>query len=553
MEKIWLDNYTEEMPKLINPDQYASIIHMFDEYCEKFAFKTAFSNFGVSLSYQQLANYSHSFAAALQKDLKIKKGDRLAIMLPNCLQYPVVLFAALRLGVIVVNVNPLYTERELLGQLKDSEAESIVILKNFVPVLAQVLDQTSVKNVIVTEIGDLFPFFKSILFNYISRFKQKKKAEIPNSLSFSTVLNRGMVQQLTKVSLKGEDIAFLQYTGGTTGVSKGAILTHKNIVANILQCIGFVNEVLEEGKEIVVTALPLYHIFSLTICCFVFLKLGATSLLITNPRDIPMMTKTLKKHPFSVFVGVNTLFLALLRSPSFRRINFRHLKFNFAGGMAVTHEVAEQWKALTGKHITLGYGLTEASPVVTINPLYIDKFTASIGIPVASTEVKFVDENENEVGIEEKGELCVKGPQVMQGYWQNEDETKLVLSEDGWLKTGDIAYMDKKGFIFLVDRKKDMILVSGFNVYPNEVEEIIAAHEGVEQVAVIGVKDQHSGEVVKAFIVKKNPDLTKEDILEYCRHYLTGYKLPRQIEFRDELPKSNIGKVLRQKLREENE
>lgn len=551
MDKIWLQNYTDDMPKNINPEQFVTLIQMFDDYCEKYAFKAAFINFGVTLTYKQLADYSSTFAAALQKELKIKKGDRLAIMLPNCLQYPIVLFACLRLGIVVVNVNPLYTERELLNQLKDSEAETIVILKNFVSVLSGVITKTRIKHVIVTEIGDVFPFFKRAIFNLVSRFKQKNSTSIENSLSFRGVLNSGQLHILSKVALKGEDVAFLQYTGGTTGISKGAILTNKNIIANILQCAGFVDGVINPGTETVVTSLPLYHIFSLTICCFVFLKLGATSLLITNPRDFARFTKTLKQHPFSVFVGVNTLFSALLQFQPFRQVNFANLKLNLAGGMAVTHDVANEWYELTGKHITMGYGLTEASPVVTISPLYLEEFTGSIGVPVASTDVKIMSENGNEAKIGERGELWVKGPQVMGGYWKNEAETELVLSRDGWLKTGDIVYMDEKGFIYLVDRKKDMILVSGFNVYPKEVEDVIASHEDVSQVAVIGVKDEHSGEVVKAFVVKKNPNLTEEAILKHCRQFLTGYKLPKQIEFRDDLPKSNVGKVLRHKLREE--
>lgn len=552
MEKIWLQNYRDDMPKVIDPDIHRSIIDMFEEYCKKFSFNTAFIHFGYTLSYDQLATYSEQFAANLQNDLHLKKGERLAIMLPNCLQFPIVLFGALRLGLVVVNVNPLYTERELLHQLKDSEAETIVILRNLVPNLAKVLTQTKIKHIIETEIGDLLPFFKRHLFNLVSRYKQKSKVPKLNSLKLRKVLAKGQLSSFTKVALIGEEPALLQYTGGTTGVLKGAVLTHRNIIANTLQCIAFVDGALEESKEMVVTPLPLYHIFSLTICCFVFLKLGAASLLITDPRNLRQLTKALKNNPFTVFVGVNTLYQSLLKFSAFRKLKFNNLKLSLAGGMAVMKEVAKDWQSLTGSHITMGYGLTEASPVVTINPLYEREFTGSIGIPVPSTDIEIRDEHNKVLGINEEGELCVKGPQVMKAYWHNKEETKLVLSKDGWLKTGDIVRMNEKGYIYLIDRKKDMILVSGFNVYPNEVEEVILSHPDVAEVSVVGAQDEYSGEVVKAVIVKKNPHLTENDILQYCRQNLAGYKIPKQIEFRPELPKNNVGKILRWKLRKEN-
>lgn len=554
MNKIWLTSYQQGVPSEINPDIYSSLVQLFEESCEKYKDLPAFSNLDHVLTYQQTADLSRAFAAYLQQKLHLKKGDRIAIMLPNILQYPVVLFGALQAGLIVVNVNPLYTVPELMHQVNDAGAETIVVLANFAHVVQAALPKISLKNIIVTELGDLLPCLKSILVNTVVKYVRKMVPawSVPNAIAFKSVMAEGKKLHYQKVTVTGDDIAFLQYTGGTTGVAKGAVLTHRNMIANVEQVFSWVKFNVEERNEVMITPLPLYHIFSLTANCLCFLRFGALNVLITNPRDIPNLVKELSKHRFSVMTGVNTLFNALLNNPEFAKLDFSHLKIALGGGAAIQHAVAQRWAEVTGKTLYEGYGLTETSPVVCITPLTLKNHQNSIGLPVPSTDVSLRDEDGHEVPQGKEGELCVKGPQVMRGYWNNEAETKKVFTEDGWLKTGDIARIDEAGFVYLVDRKKDMILVSGFNVYPNEVENVIAANPDVLEVAVIGMPDPNSGETVKAFVVKKNPELTADDLIAYCRQHLTGYKLPKHIEFRDHLPKSNVGKILRRALREEN-
>lgn len=551
MEKIWLKSYPQNIPPTINPDIYPSLVAMLQESCEQYANKPAFQNFGVQMTYRSLSEKSLALAAFFQKDLLLKKGDRIAIMLPNVLQYPIILLAALQLGLIIVNLNPLYTERELLLPLQDSGAKAIIVLANFTRPLQNILTKTALEHIIVTEVGDEFPSLKRILINsYLKYVKHAVPSfRLPKIILYRDAMDKGKTLTFNPVSLTPNDIAFLQYTGGTTGKSKGAMLTHRNLIANVLQCIAWIDQVLEKGKEIVVTALPLYHIFSLTICCFAFLNLGGLSLLITNPRDMKSFIKQLKKVPFTVFVGVNTLYDVLLKQDTFHQLNFNHLKLALAGGMSVMKSVAKRWHDATQKPIVMGYGLTEASPVVTILPLTQKIFSESIGLPVPSTDIAILDDAGNPVPLGRAGELCVSGPQIMQGYWQQPQETQDVL-RDGWLHTGDIVVMDEQGYLYLIDRKKDMILVSGFNVYPNEIEEVIASHPGVAEVAVVGIPHAELGEIVKAFIVKRDKSLTEEDIRALCKEKLTGYKQPKTIEFCPALPKSNIGKILKQKLRE---
>jgi long-chain acyl-CoA synthetase len=552
VEKIWLQTYPKDVPADINPNLYPSLVALFETNCQRFSNKTAFSNLGTELTYAELEEKSHHFAAFLQQELKLAKGTRVAIMMPNLLQYPIVLFGALCAGMTVVNVNPLYTPPELAHQLRDSGAEAIVVLANFAHVLEKALSQTAIKHVIVTEVGDLFGSVKGALVNFVVKHIKKMVPawQIAGALKFNNVLQQGAQKSFQRVEINGDDIAFLQYTGGTTGVAKGAMLSHRNMVANVTQALAWFGDRLHPGEEIVIAALPLYHIFALTICSLAFLGVGAHAVLITNPRDIPQFIKTLRRLPFTIFIGVNTLYNALLNRPEFSRLDFKSLHLNVAGGMAMQRPIAERWRQLTGTFILEGYGLTEASPIVSVNPANITEFTGSIGLPMPSTDVKICDEEGKEVALGESGELYVKGPQVMPGYWQRPDETKKVFTEDGWLKTGDVVRMDAKGFMYMVDRKKDMVIVSGFNVYPSEVEEVIAAHPGVLEVGVIGVTSEKSGEVVKAFIVKKDPNLTEKDILDFCGEHLTRYKIPKIIVFRDELPKSNVGKILRRKLRE---
>jgi long-chain acyl-CoA synthetase len=553
MEKIWLKNYPEGVPAEINPDAYSSIVDMFDEFVRQYADKPAFVNMGVTLSFADIDRLSAHFAAYLQHDLKLQKGDRVALMMPNLLQYPVALFGILRAGLVAVNVNPLYTARELHHQLNDAGAKAIVIVANFAATLEEIIDDTPVRHAIVTEIGDLYPWGKRKLVNFVVRHVKRMVPEyhLPKAAPFLKTLEMGRRKAFNPVALGGDDLAFLQYTGGTTGVAKGAMLTHRNMVANVMQANAWIGSVCDKGNEVIVTALPLYHIFSLTANCLTFMSLGGCNLLITNPRDMKGFVKELKKYPFTAITGVNTLFNGLLHTDGFAELDFSTLKLTLGGGMAVQKAVAMRWHEVTGRPLLEAYGLTETSPAVCINPLNLDEYNGTVGLPVPSTEVKFIDEEGAEVPLGEAGELCVRGPQVMKGYWQRPEETAKVLDDEGWLKTGDIAVMNEEGFVRLVDRKKDMILVSGFNVYPNEIEDVLAAHPGVLEVAAIGVPDENSGEVVKVFIVKKDPALTEADIKAYCHDNLTGYKRPKIIEFRDELPKSNVGKILRKELRKQ--
>jgi len=553
LEKNWLNRYPAGVPAEIDPDQYQSLIEIFEASCKKYSANSAFANLGYAMSFAELDTKSRDFAAYLQKSLGLKKGDRVAIMMPNLLQYPVALFGILRAGLVVVNVNPLYTPRELEHQLNDSGAETIVIIANFAHVLAEVLPKTPVKNIVVTELADLLPFPKSLLINVVVKYVKKMVPaySLPSAVKFNTALSTGHGQSLDPVTVNGADLAFLQYTGGTTGVAKGAMLTHRNMVANVLQTKAYMESVIEEGKEIVITPLPLYHIFCLTVNCITFMQHGCLNVLITNPRDIPGFVKELQKlGKFTFITGVNTLFNGLINNAEFAKLDFSALKYGVGGGMAVQKAVADKWHSMTGVHLLEGYGLTETSPVVCVNPTDLKEYSGSIGLPVPSTDISLRDDDGNEAPMGEPGELCVKGPQVMLGYWQRPEETAKTMTEDGWLLTGDVATIDEQGFVRIVDRKKDMILVSGFNVYPNEIENVVAMHPAVLEVACIGVPDDKSGEAVKVFIVAK-PDsaLSEADIHEYCKKELTGYKIPRHVEFREELPKTNVGKILRRELR----
>jgi long-chain acyl-CoA synthetase len=556
MDRIWLKSYPAGVPAEIDVDTYASLVDLFDRSVRQFGTRTAYVCMGKGISYAELDRRARDFAACLQS-LGLKKGDRVALMMPNVLQYPVCLFGALRAGCIVVNCNPLYTARELAQQLNDSGAALVVILENFAHVLQEAMDHTTVghtkvRHVITTQLGDMLGVLKGNVVNLVVKHVKKMVPpwRLPGALGFGKAQRIGAGSVFSPVSLTCHDIAFLQYTGGTTGISKGAMLTHRNIVANLLQGKAWLAPFLQEGEQVVITALPLYHIFALTANCLVFMALGATNVLIPNPRDIPALVKELGRYPFSVFTGVNTLFNALLHNPDFTRLDFSHLRVALGGGMAVQKSVAERWKAVTGVTLVEAYGLTETSPAVTINPLDLEEFNGAIGLPVPSTEIAIRDDDGRDLPLGDAGELCVRGPQVMAGYWQSPDETAKVMTDDGFLRTGDVAVMDAKGFIRIVDRKKDMILVSGFNVYPNEVEAVIASHHGVLEAAVVGVKDDKTGEAVKAFIVRRDPALSVGDVLAHCHESLTGYKVPHQIEFRDELPKTNVGKILRRALKE---
>ena len=553
MKKIWLKRYPEGAPAEINPDEYRSLVDLFEQSCRRFAEHNAFANMGYVMTFAELDAKSRDFAAYLQNELGLKQGDRMAIMMPNLLQYPVALFGILRAGLTVVNVNPLYTPRELAHQMNDSGSQAIIIVANFAHVLAEVVGSTKLQHIIVTELGDLLPFPKSLIVNFVVKYIKKMvpSYDLPGAIAFKTALQKGSKQTLQPVSVEGEDLAFLQYTGGTTGVSKGAMLTHRNMVANVLQVSSYVGTVFGEGKEIIITALPLYHIFCLTVNCLFFLKYGGLNVLITNPRDIPGFVKELKNTgKFTSISGVNTLFNGLINNPDFAKLDFSALKLAVGGGMTVQRAVAKKWENITGTHLLEGYGLTESSPVVTINPPDLKEFNASIGLPVPSTDISIRDDNGNEVPLGEPGELCVKGPQVMRGYWQRPEDTAKTITADGWLLTGDMATVDEQGFVRIVDRKKDMVLVSGFNVFPNEIEDVIAHMEDVLEVACIGVPDEKSGEAVKVFVVcKPGTNLTADDIRAHCKKELTGYKVPKHVEFRDELPKSNVGKILRRELR----
>ena len=552
VQRPWFDHYPAGVPAQIDLDEFASINDVFDAAVRKHRENRAFINMGKSITYGDLDRLSRDFAGFLLGEMKLKKGDRVAIMMPNCLQYPVAIMGVLRAGLTVVNTNPMYTARELKHQMVDSGASALLVMDNFGHVAEEVLAELPQVKAITTGLGDMLGFPKGAIVNLVLKHVKKMVPdyEIANSIRFRDTLILGRLHKLPEIRNAPGDLAFLQYTGGTTGVSKGAMLTHRNLVANMQQAAAWVGANVREGEETIVTALPLYHIFALTANCLVFMKFGATNLLITNPRDMPGFVKELKGTPFTAITGVNTLFNGLLNTPGFDQVDFSKLHLTLGGGMAVQRAVADNWKRVTGVTLAEAYGLTETSPAVCINPVDIAEYNGSIGMPVPSTDVCIKGEDGQLLPVGEIGELCVKGPQVMKGYWQRPEETAKVMDAEGWLHTGDMAKMDAQGYFYIVDRKKDMILVSGFNVYPNEVEDVIAMMPGVLEVAAIGVPDDKSGEAVKVFIVKKDPALTAEQVKAFCRENMTGYKQPRLVEFRDDLPKSNVGKILRKELRD---
>lgn len=552
MSHIWFDSYQEGVPHTINEQEYSSITDILEQSFAKFGDRPSFHCMGKTFTFSEIDYLSKKFASYLQNNLGLSQGSRVALMMPNILQYPVALFGVLRAGMIAVNVNPLYTDRELEHQLNDSGAEAIVIFENSASILQKVIGKTNVKHVLTTGIGDLLSFPKSLIVNFVIKHVKKMVPawSLPGSIKFTDALALGDADKFSKPNIELKDIAFLQYTGGTTGVSKGAVLTHANIVANMVQARAWIKKDIVPGEEIIITPLPLYHIFSLTANCFIFSSVGALNVLITNPRDIPGFIKELSKWKFTAFTGVNTLFNVLVNNTDFQKLDFSSLKVTLGGGMAVQKAVAEKWKEVTQKPLIEAYGLTETSPAACINPLDIPEYNGKIGVPIPSTEMKVIDDEENEVVVGERGEIAIKGPQVMQGYWNRPEETAKVMTKDGFFKTGDIATMDSKGYFQIVDRKKDMILVSGFNVYPNEIEDVIVSHPKVLEVAAIGVPNDKSGEVVKVFIVKKDESLSESEVIDFCKKELTGYKVPKSVEFRSELPKSNVGKILRKDLRE---
>ena len=555
MEKPWIQSYLPGVPAEIDLGDGATLVSIFENAASRFVSRPAFSCMDRVMDYGELDRLSAGFAAWLRKDLGLAPGARVAIMLPNLLQYPVALFGVLRAGMTVVNVNPLYTPRELKHQLEDSGAEAILILENFAATLEKVIAETAVKHVVVTGIGDLLPFPKRHIVNFVIRRVKKMVPayRLPGHLRLEEALARGARQGFEPVKVSQDDLAFLQYTGGTTGVSKGAMLTHRNMVANLRQMHAWIGELVDEGQEVVITALPLYHVFSLVCNCLLFMSVGGMNVLITNPRDIPAFVKELSQHKFSIITGVNTLYNALVQDPGFGKLDFSHLKWAGAGGMALQAAVAQRWHEVTGKYVQEGYGLTETSPVVSMQPTTVSAvFTGTIGLPLPSTEVVVRDDDGRDLPVGQPGELCVRGPQVMKGYWQRPEATEQVMYPDGFLRTGDIATMDAEGFFRIVDRKKDMILVSGFNVFPNEVENVITLHPEVIEAACIGVPDPKSTEAVKLFVVKKpGSALDAAQVTAWCRENLTGYKVPKHVEFRDELPKTNVGKILRRELRDE--
>jgi len=558
MDKIWLKSYPPGVPAEIDPDQYGSLVQLLEESFQKYAANNAFVCMDKFLTYAELDTMSKRLAAWLQSR-GMAKGARVAVMMPNVLQYPVALAAILRAGYTVVNVNPLYTPRELEHQLKDSGSETIIVLENFAHTLQQVMGKTPVRHVVVASMGEMLGGAKGMLVNFVVRNVKKMVPDysLPSSVRFKEALAQGAKMPFQAPQLKSSDVAFLQYTGGTTGVSKGATLTHRNVIANLLQgeawCAPAMNQPPVVEFPTIVCALPLYHIFALTVCALWGMRVGALNILIPNPRDIPGFIKELAKYKFNSLPAVNTLYNALVNHPDFRHLDFSGLKLANGGGMAVQQAVNDQWKAITGKHIVEGYGLSETSPVATANRCDISAFTGTIGLPIPSTEVAILDDDGKELPLGSVGEIAIRGPQVMAGYWNRPDETAKVMTPDGYFKSGDVGIMDEKGYVKIVDRKKDMILVSGFNVYPNELEGVIAAHPGVLECAVVGVPDEHSGEAVKVFVVKKDPGLTAEQLMDYCKRELTGYKKPKYIEFRSELPKTNVGKILRRALREEKQ
>ena len=553
MEKIWLKNYPEGVNKSVNLNEFKSFADFLEKGFSNFSNSVAFENMGKSISYKELDILSQKFSLYLTEELHMKKGDRLAIQSPNVLQYPIALFGALRSGIVVVNTNSRYTPSEMKHQFNDSGCKTILILSNFAYNLEKVISETKIEHVIVSDMGDMLGTFKGGVVNFVVKYVKKMvpKFSLPSAVSFKKALSIGGKYEFKRCDISSEDIAFLQYTGGTTGVSKGAMLTHYNVLSNISQMSEGMKILLNDKEEVCITALPLYHIFALVCNALVMFKIGAKNILITNPRDMKGFIKELSKHKFSVITGVNTLFNGLLNADGFKDLDFSKLKVAFGGGMAVQKVVANKWKEITGRPLAEGYGLTETSPVVTTNPLDGTDRVGTIGLPLPSTDVKFIDDENNEVGIGERGEICVKGPQVMKGYWKRPDETNEVMDGD-WLKTGDIAVIDEDGFIQIVDRKKEMVLVSGFNVFPNEVEHVISSHPKVLEVGVIGVPDKKTTEAVKAVIVKKDDSLTPEEIKLHCKEQLTNYKCPKHISFTDELPKSNVGKILRRIIKEKD-
>ncbi len=551
MEKIWLKRYPEGMPETIDPEHYHSLLDLFEKSFADYSDLPAFTNMGKVLTYSELDSATKRVASYIQNDLGLKKGDKVAVMMPNLLQTPVTILGILRAGCVVVNVNPLYTVRELEHQLNDSESSAIFILANFADTLEKALPKTNVKHIVVTQVGDMVGGLKKHIVNFVVKHVKKMVPSytLPNAIKFADAL-AGNEASYKKPDVDLNDLAFLQYTGGTTGVSKGAMLSHGNMVGNLEQVSGCLDKVLERGKEVVITALPLYHIFALTANCLTFMKYGGLNVLITNPRDMPGFVKELAQHKFTAVTGVNTLFNGLLNTPGFAELDFSTLKMSLGGGMAVQRPVAEKWQAVTKTKLMEGYGLTECAPLVTVSPYDLEGYNGSIGLPAPSTDIKLMLENGEEAAKGEPGELWVKGPQVMQGYYNRPDATAECL-KDGWFATGDIATYDDEGFFYIVDRKKDMIIVSGFNVFPNEIEEVVAMHEGVLEVAAIGIPHEVSGEQVKVFVVKKDQSLTEKDIIKHCRDNLTNYKVPKLVEFRDELPKTNVGKILRRALKDE--
>jgi len=555
VQKIWLSSYPPGMPAEIDPRAVRSLQELCEQSFARFADRPAFTQMGRSITYRELDELSAAFGAWLQKGCGLKRGERIAIMLPNVLQYPIAMFGALRAGLTVVNTNPLYTPRELEHQLADCGAAAILVLENFAHVVQEVLPRTQVKHVLVTSVGEWLQFPKSMIVDFVLRRvrKQVPAWHIPGAANFKSIMKGARGLELDPVALDHDDVAFLQYTGGTTGIAKGAMLTHGNICANILQAEAWVRAFLPGDAtepRVLITPIPLYHIFALTANCMVFLRLGWHDVLITNPRDLRAFVAELRRYPFVYLSGVNTLFNALLNTPGFERIDFSHLLITLGGGMAVQSSVAERWKTATGKPLSQAWGLTETSPGVCINPPG-EEFNGSIGLPIPSTEVSIKDDSGADLAINEVGEICVRGPQVMRGYWNRPDETAKVMLPDGWLRTGDIGRMDERGYVYIQDRKKDMILVSGFNVYPNEVEEVAAAHPGILEVAAVAQPDERSGEIVALFVVKKDPNLTEKDVIDFCRKSLTAYKVPKHVYFRSELPKTNVGKILRRALRDE--
>jgi long-chain acyl-CoA synthetase len=551
VEKIWLEkSYPPGVAFEIDPDKYSSLANLFFKYTKLYENNTAFINMDVAISYQELGQQATDFAAYLQNDLGFVKGEKFAIMIPNTLQYPIALFGALIAGLTVVNVNPLYTARELQHQLKDSGAKGILILDNFAHVLEKIIDDTDVEHVITTGVGDRLGLLKGTLINFVLKYvkKQVPNYSLPGAVKFNKAMDKGSKLSLSPVDIVGSDLAFLQYTGGTTGPSKGAMLTHRNMVANLEQSNAATKNVYEVGKEIMVTALPLYHVYALTSNCLCFMPFGGTNLLITNPRDMAGFVKELAKYRFTAITGVNTLFNALLHTPGFDKLDFSALKLGFGGGMSVQRPVAELWQKVTKTRLLEGYGLTECSPLVTMSPYNQESYNGTIGLPASSTDIRLIGDDGEEVAIGEPGEMWVKGPQVMKGYHNRQDATDEVL-KDGWLATGDIATMDDNGFFTIVDRKKDMIIVSGFNVFPNEIEEVLVSHEGILEAAAVAAPSDSTGEMVKVFVVRKDPTLTERDVIEHCTELLTNYKRPKVVVFLDELPKTNVGKVLRKELR----